>query len=106
MLRLAADENFNGDTSEGSLAETRSLISSAFKMWAPLVRMTPQFSSGPPTRGASSSRTISRRWQARIRSNRSRSADARVFEVRSVATVGQAIDDLILVAECSFEGEW
>lgn len=29
-----------------------------------------------------------------------------VFEVRSVASVGQAIDDLILLAECSFDGEW
>ncbi len=61
MLRLAADENFNGDIVRGSFAETRSSISSAFKTWASLVRMTPQFSSGPPTRGASSSRTISRR---------------------------------------------
>ena len=29
-----------------------------------------------------------------------------VFEVPSVARIGQAIDDLILLAECSFEGEW
>lgn len=29
-----------------------------------------------------------------------------VFEVRPVAPIGQAIDDLILLAECSFEGEW
>ena len=29
-----------------------------------------------------------------------------VFEVRSVVPIGQAIDDLILVAECSVEGEW
>ena len=29
-----------------------------------------------------------------------------VFEVKSVAPVGQAIDDLTLLAECSFEGEW
>jgi hypothetical protein len=29
-----------------------------------------------------------------------------VFEVTSVAPVGQAIDDLILLAECSFDGEW
>ena len=50
-----------GTLSEGSFAETRSLISSVFKTWASLVRMTLQFSSGPPTRGASSSRTISRR---------------------------------------------
>lgn len=29
-----------------------------------------------------------------------------VFEVRSVAGIGQAIDDLLLLAECSHEGEW
>jgi hypothetical protein len=29
-----------------------------------------------------------------------------VFEVASVASIGQAIDDLILLAECSLEGEW
>ena len=29
-----------------------------------------------------------------------------VFEVTSVAPVAQAIDDLILLAECSFDGEW
>lgn len=29
-----------------------------------------------------------------------------VFEVRSVAPVRQAIDDLILLAECSIEDEW
>ena len=28
-----------------------------------------------------------------------------VFEVKSVAAIGQAIDDLIL-PECSIEGEW
>ena len=28
-----------------------------------------------------------------------------VFEVKSVAPIGQAIDDLILLAECSFDGE-
>jgi hypothetical protein len=26
--------------------------------------------------------------------------------VRSVAAIGQTIDDLILLAECSFDGEW
>jgi hypothetical protein len=29
-----------------------------------------------------------------------------VFEVKSTAPIGQTIDDLILLAECSFEGEW
>jgi hypothetical protein len=29
-----------------------------------------------------------------------------VFEVRSVAPIGQTIDDLILLAECSHDGEW
>jgi hypothetical protein len=52
-----------GTSSEGSFAETRSSISSAFKTWACLVRMTPRFCNGQPPRGASSSRTISRRWR-------------------------------------------
>jgi len=29
-----------------------------------------------------------------------------VFEVKSVAPIGQTIDDLTLLAECSHEGEW
>ena len=29
-----------------------------------------------------------------------------VFDVRSTAGVGQAIEDLILLAECSHQGEW
>lgn len=29
-----------------------------------------------------------------------------IFEVKSVAPIGQTIDDLILLAECSVEGEW
>ena len=29
-----------------------------------------------------------------------------VFEVRSTAAVGEVIDDLILFAECSYDGEW
>ena len=64
MLRFAADQTATETSSEGSFAETRSSISSAFKTWASLVRMTPQFCNGPPTRGASSSRTISRRWRS------------------------------------------
>ena len=50
-------------SSEGFFAETRSSTSSAFKTWASRVRMTSRFCNGPPTRGASSSRTISRRWR-------------------------------------------
>jgi hypothetical protein len=29
-----------------------------------------------------------------------------VFEVKSDAPVGQAIDDLVLLVECSVDGEW
>lgn len=29
-----------------------------------------------------------------------------VFEVSSIVSVGQAIEDLILIAECSLAGEW
>jgi len=64
MQRLAADENFNGDIVRGLLRRNPKLDIVAFKTWASLVRMTPHFCNGPPTRSASSSRTTSRRWRS------------------------------------------
>ena len=29
-----------------------------------------------------------------------------LFEVRSAAAIGQSIDDFLLLADCSLEGEW
>jgi len=107
MLRLAADENFNGDIVRGLLRRNPKLD---------IVRVQDVGLSGADDPSVL-------QWaaeQGRILVTHDISTLAKhafdrtaagqpmpgVFEVRSVATVGQAIDDLILVAECSFEGEW
>jgi predicted nuclease of predicted toxin-antitoxin system len=107
MLRLAADENFNGDIVRGRLRRNAKLD---------IVRVQ-----DVGLTGADDPSVL--QWaagQGRILVTHDISTLAKhafdrvtagqpmpgVFEVRSVAPVGQAIDDLILLAECSFEGEW
>ncbi len=90
----------------GSFAETRSSISSAFKtclsgaddpsvlQWAAdqgRIIITHDIS------------TLAKHALARVAAGQPMPG---VFEVRSVAPIGQAIDVLILLAECNFEGEW
>ena len=107
MLRLAADENFNGDIVRGLLRRNPKLdivrvqdvgLSGAddpsVLQWAAdqgRVIVTHDIS------------TLAKHAFDRIAAGQPMSG---VFEVRSVAPVGQAIDDLILLAECSLEGEW
>jgi hypothetical protein len=38
--------------------------------------------------------------------NTSRSSNARVIEVSRGVPVGLAIEEILLIAECSLEGEW
>ena len=107
MLRLAADENFNGDIVRGLLRRNPELD---------IVRVQDVGLSG-----ADDSSVL--KWaadQGRIVVTHDISTMAKhafdriaagqpmpgVFEVGSVAPVGQAIDDLILLAECGLEGEW
>jgi Domain of unknown function (DUF5615) len=107
MLRLAADENFNGDIVRGLLRRNPKLD---------IVRVQDVGLSGADDLSVL-------QWaadQGRILVTHDISTLAKhafdrtaagqpmpgVFEVRSVAPVGQAIEDLILVAECSFDGEW
>lgn len=107
MLRLAADENFNGDIVRGLLRRNSKLdivrvqdvgLSGAddpsVLQWAAdqgRVIVTHDIS------------TLAKHAFDRIAAGQPMPG---VFEVRSVAPVGQAIDDLILLAECSVEGEW
>ena len=107
MLRLAADENFNGDIVRGLLRQNPTLdivrvqdvgLSGAddpsVLQWAAdqgRVIVTHDIS------------TLAKHAFDRIAAGQPMPG---VFEVRSVAPVGQAIDDLTLVAECSVEGEW
>jgi hypothetical protein len=107
MLRLAADENFNGDIVRGLLRRNPKLdvvrvqdvgLSGAddpsVLQWAAdqgRIIVTHDIS------------TLAKHAFGRIAAGQPMPG---VFEVTSVAPVGQAIDDLILLAECSFEGEW
>ena len=107
MLRLAADENFNGDIVRGLLRRNPKLdlvrvqdvgLSGAndpsVLQWAADqggVLLTHDIS------------TLAKHAFDRIAAGQPMPG---VFEVRSVAPIGQAIDDLMLLAECSFEGEW
>jgi hypothetical protein len=107
MLRIAADENFNGDVVRGLLRRNPNLD---------IVRVQDVGLSG-----ADDASVL--QWaadQGRIIVTHDISTMAKhafnrvaadqpmpgVFEVRSVAPIGQVIDDLILLTECSLESEW
>ena len=107
MLRLAADENFNGDIVRGILRRNPKLD---------IVRVQDVGLSGADDPSvlqwaADQGRivvthdisTLAEHAFDRIAAGQPMPG---VFEVTSVAPIGQAIDDLILVAECSLEGEW
>ncbi len=106
MLRFAADENFNGDIVRGLVRRNPKLdivrvqdvgLSGADDLsvlqWAGdqgRIVVTHDIS------------TLAKHAFARVAS---RQPMPGVFEVKSVAPIGQTIDDLILLAECSFDGE-
>ena len=107
MLRLAADENFNGDIVRGLLRRNPKLD---------IVRVQDVGLSGADDPSvlqwaADQGRiivthdisTLAKHAFDRIAAGQPMPG---VFEVKSVAPVGQAIDDLILLAECSVDGEW
>ena len=107
MLRLAADENFNADIVRGLLRRNPKLD---------IVRVQDVGLSGADDPSvlhwaADQGRvivthdisTLAKHAFARVAANQPMPG---VFEVRSVAPVGQTIEDLILLAECSFDGKW
>lgn len=107
MLRLAADENFNANIVRGLLRRNPALD---------IVRVQDAGLSGADdpsilewaaregrvviTHDVS---TLARHALGRVVTGRPMPG---VFEVKSVAPIGQAIDDLLLLAECSRDGEW
>ena len=107
MLRFAADENFNGDIVRGLLRRNPKLD---------IVRIQDVGLSG--TDDASVLQWAANQGRVIVTHDISTLATHAfdriaagqpmpgVFEVQSVAPIGQAIDDLILLAECSVEGEW
>ena len=107
MLRLAADENFNNDIVRGLLRRKPDLD---------IVRVQDVGLSGggdPEVLewAASDGRvmvthdvsTLSNHAYDRIEAGR---AMPGVFEISATMAVGRAIDDLLLLVECSVDGEW
>ena len=107
MLRFAADENFNGDIVRGLLRRNPKLD---------IIRVQDVGLSGADDPSvlewAADQRrivvthdisTLAKHAFDRVVAGKPMPG---VFEVTSVVPIGQAIDDLILVAECSHEGEW
>ena len=107
MLRLAADENFNDAIVRGVLLRRPDLD---------LVRVRDAGLSGADDPAvlewaAREGRvllthdvaTMTHHTYKRVRASL---AMPGVFEVSSKVTIGEAIDDILLLAECSVEGEW
>lgn len=107
MLRLAADENFNNDIVRGLLRRKPDLdivrvqdvgLSGAYDPevleWAASegrVLVTHDVS------------TLSKHAYDRVETGQ---AMPGVFEISATVAVGRAIDDLLLLVECSVDGEW
>ena len=107
MLRLAADENFNNDIVRGLLR------------WQPeldIVRLQDVGLSGAddPTVLEWAARegrvllthdvsTITKYAYERVRAGQPMPG---VFEVSRTVSIGRAIEDILLLAECSLDGEW
>jgi hypothetical protein len=104
MLRFAATKTSTETSSEGSFAETRSSMSSAFKRWASggddpsVLQWAADQGRVVVTHDIS---TLTKHALDRVAAGQPMPG---VFEVKSAAPIGQIIDDLILVADCSFEG--
>lgn len=107
MIRLAVDENFNNDIVRGILrrdstidivrvqdADLRMADDPTVLEWAAQtgrVLLTHDVA------------TITHYAYERVRAGQSMPG---MFEVSRMVALSQAIDDLILIAECSLEGEW
>lgn len=107
MLRFAADENFNNDIVRGLLRRQPGLS---------IVRVQDVGLSGADDRtvlewAANEKRvllthdvtTITRHAYERIQGGRPMPG---IFEISRAVPVGRAIEDILLLAECSLENEW
>jgi len=107
MLRLAADENFNGDIVRGLLRRKPDLdivrIQDAGISGADdptVLEWAAQHGRVLLTHDVS---TITRFAYERVHKGKPMPG---IFELRRGVPIGRAIEDILLLAECSLEGEW
>ena len=107
MLRLAADENLNNDIVRGLLRRNPELeivriqdVGLGGADDATVLEWAARQGRVLITHDVS---TVTYYAYERVRAGR---AMPGVFEVSRSVSVGQAIEDLLLLAECSLEGEW
>lgn len=107
MLRMAADENFNNDIVRGLLRRKPELdlvrvqdIGLASADDQAILAWTAQDDRVLLTHDVT---TITRYAHERVQTGKHMPG---VFEVSRKVPVGVAIEDILLIAECSLEGEW
>ncbi len=107
MLRLAADENFNNDIVRGLLRRKPDLdimrvqdVSLSGADDPTILEWTAQEGRVLLTHDVS---TLIRYAYERVKAGKPMPG---VFEVSRQVPIGVAIEDILLIAECSLEGEW
>jgi hypothetical protein len=107
VLRLAADENFNSDIIRGLLRRKPDLdiirVQDAGLSGADDAAVLDWAADEGRVLVTHDAATITRHAYDRVRAGRRMPG---VFEVGAIVPIGRAIDDLILIVECSLEGEW
>jgi hypothetical protein len=107
VLRLAADENFNTDIVRGLVRRKPDLdiirVQDARLSGADDAAVLAWAADEGRVLVTHDAATITRHAYDRVRAARPMPG---VFEVGTSVPIGRAIDDLILIVECSLEGEW
>jgi hypothetical protein len=107
VLRLAADENFNSDIVRGLVRRKPDLdivrIQDAGLSGADDAAVLDWAASQGRALVTHDAGTMTRHAYDRVRAARPMPG---VFEVSPSVSIGRAIDDLLLIVECSLEGEW
>ena len=107
MLRLAADENFNNDIVRGLIRRNPRLniarVQDAGLSGADDAAVLESAASESRVLVSHDVSTLTRYAYERIKAGKPMPG---VFEVSTNLAIGRAIDDLLLLIECSVEGEW
>jgi Domain of unknown function (DUF5615) len=107
MLRLAADENFNNDIVRGILRRNPAVDIVRIQDVGLLGAHDPSILDWTAKAGrvllTHDVTTMTRHAYGRIEAGQSMPG---IFEVSRKVPIGLAIDEILLLAECSLEGEW